>query len=88
MAWGIMIIGMGNRYYQWTISDEKMYHSINETLSSKNGQRRYGMKLIGSVDNITDEKIDGVSDAIDSLVERLNSGKPVDVKKELEDSCQ
>ena len=61
-----------------------MYNGFNKTLSSEDGQRRYGMKLMGHIGSIPEEKIDGVSDAMDRLVERLNAEKPVDVKKELE----
>ena len=68
MVCGIMIVDMGGRYYHMTIVDEKMYNGFNKTLSSEDGQRGYGMKLMGPIDSIPEEKIDGVSDAMDRLV--------------------
>ena len=83
MKFGMIVFESPGRYSDFYDNDE-MYNFMKEVTSTEDGIKKYGMRFVAGKSGIPDEDIDKVSDGFSMVVNRLNSGERLDVKKELE----
>ena len=83
MGWSILIYESHGSYTLFSIADLKIYDLMRDVLTTEEGVKRYGMKWVAGKRNVPDDEIGAETNLVSKLLERKNSGEPIDLEKEL-----
>jgi len=84
MGWSVLVYESSGRYVSFSMADLSLYDMMRETLSKGESAERYGMGFVAGKRDIPDEEVDDEVQRISGLVEAMNRGEPIDLKKELD----